>query len=189
MYYKIKVQVSNRHVHLTKETYEMLFDEPLTKKNDLHQIGQFAANQTVDILTDKFEFKDVRIVGPFRSYNQVEISNNDARKLGLKPPVRTSGDLDNSESITLRTSNATVKLDNACIIADRHVHFNTSEAENYGVKNKDKLKVHILGDKRGTIEAFAKVSDDGYYELHVDTDDANAFLLNSDDELILDVDK
>ena len=80
MYYNVKVMISNRHVHLTKETYEKLFDEPLTKKSDLNQIGQFAANQTVDILTDKFEFKDVRIVGPFRDYNQVEISNNDARK-------------------------------------------------------------------------------------------------------------
>lgn len=187
MYHKVKVQISNRHVHLTKETYEKLFDEELTKKNDLHQIGQFAANQTVDILTDKYEFKNVRIVGPFRKYDQVEISNNDARKLGLKPPVRTSGDLDNSESITIRTPKATLKLDNACIIADRHVHFNTNEADKYGVKDKDKLKIHILGEKRGTIEAFAKVSDDGFFELHLDTDDANAFLLNNDDELVLEI--
>lgn len=188
MYHKVKVQISNRHVHLTEEVYNKLFDEPLTKKNDLNQIGQFATNQTLDILTDKYVFRNVRIVGPFRNYNQVEISNNDARKLGLKPPVRTSGDLDNSEAITLRTPKATITLDNSCIIADRHVHFNTKEIEKYGVKNGDKLKVHILGEKRGTIEVFAKVSDDGYYELHLDTDDANAFLLNSNDELVLEID-
>ena len=187
MYHKVKVQISNRHVHLTKETYEKLFDEELTKKNDLNQIGQFAANQTVDILTDKYEFKNVRIVGPFRNYNQVEVSNNDARKLGIKPPVRTSGDLKDSETITLRTSKSTITLEESCIIADRHVHFNTSEADKYNVKNKDKLKIHILGEKRGTIEAFAKVSDDGFYELHLDTDDANAFLLNNDDELVLEI--
>lgn len=187
MYHKVKVQVSNRHVHLTEETYNKLFDEEITKKNDLHQIGQFAANQTVDILTDKFEFNNVRIVGPFRSYNQVEISNNDARKLGLKPPVRTSGDLKGSENITIRTPKATITLNESCIIADRHVHFNTNEADKYGVKDKDKLKIHILGEKRGTIEAFAKVSDDGFYELHLDTDDANAFLLNNDDILVLEI--
>ena len=189
MYYNVKVMISNRHVHLTKETYEKLFDEPLTKKSDLNQIGQFAADQTVDILTDKFEFKDVRIVGPFRDYNQVEISNNDARKLGLKPPVRTSGDLSGSERITIKTNKSSVTLNEGCIIADRHVHFNREDAIKYGVKNKDKLIIHILGQKRGSIEAFAKVSDDGYYELHLDTDDANAFLLNNEDELVLEVSK
>ena len=188
MYHKVKVQVSNRHVHLTEETYRKLFDEELTKKNDLHQIGQFAANQTVDILTDKFEFKNVRIVGPFRKYDQVEISKNDARKLGLNPPVRTSGDLNGAETITLRTPKAIIKLEESCIIADRHVHFNTQEADKYHVKDKDKLKLHILGEKRGTLEVFAKVSDDGYFELHIDTDDANAFLLENDDELVLEID-
>ena len=187
MYCKVKVQVSNRHVHLTKETYERLFDVPLTKRKDLHQIGQFAANQTVDIISGDTVFENVRIVGPFRSYNQVEVSKNDARKLKLNPPVRTSGDLAGSEHITLRTDKSSITLDEGCIIADRHVHFNTNEADKYGVKDKDKLKIHILGEKRGTIEAFAKVSDDGFYELHLDTDDANAFLLNNDDELVLEI--
>ncbi|MBO4601008.1 MAG: propanediol utilization protein [Bacilli bacterium] len=187
MYHKVKVAVSNRHVHLTKETYDLLFDEPITKKNDLNQKGQFAANETLTISNGENKFENVRIVAPFRSYNQVEISKNDARKLGLNPPVRTSGDLDNSETITLSTPKATITLDNACIIADRHVHFNTSDKEKYGIENGDKLKVHILGEKRGTIEVFAKVSDDGYYELHIDTDDANAFLLNTGDELVLEV--
>lgn len=189
MFYKVKVAISNRHVHLTKETYEKLFDEPISKDRDLHQIGQFASNQFVDLINKDNVIEHVRLVGPFRNYDQVEISKNDARKLKLDPPVRTSGDLDGSESITLRTSKATIKLDNCCIIADRHVHFNTSEANKYNVKDKDKLKIHILGEKRGTIEAFAKVSDDGYYELHIDTDDANAFLLNTDDEVVLEIDK
>lgn len=187
MYHKIKVQISNRHVHLTKETYEKLFDEPLTKKKELNQIGQFAANQTVDILTDKFEFNNVRIVGPFRSYDQVEISKNDARKLGINPPVRTSGDLKDSESIVIRTSKASVVLNEGCIIADRHVHFSVDDAKEYGVNDRDKLKLHIMGEKRGTIEVFAKVSNDGFFEVHLDTDDANAFLLNSNDEVILEV--
>lgn len=189
MFYKVKAAVSNRHVHLTKETYEMLFDEPISKRNDLNQIGQFAANQTVDLVCGDKLIENVRIVGPFRLYNQVEISKNDARKLGLNPPVRTSGDLINSEDITVRTKKASVILSDACIIADRHVHFNTFDADKYNVKDKDKLKIHFMGEKRGTIEAFAKVSDDGYYELHIDTDDANAFLVNSGDEVVLEVEE
>lgn len=187
MFYKVKVAISNRHVHLTKETYEKLFDEPITKKNDLHQIGQFAANQTLTIIYGDNCFENVRVVGPFRSYNQVEISKNDARKLRVSPPVRTSGDLVGSLPITLKTDKCSVELEEGLIIADRHVHFNTSDANKYHVKDKDKVKIHILGEKRGTIEAFAKVSDDGYFELHLDTDDANAFLLENDDELVLEI--
>ena len=70
---KVSVGVSNRHVHLTEETYKMLFDEELTKKNDLNQIGQFASNQTLTLKTEKTEIPNVRILGPFRSYNQIEI--------------------------------------------------------------------------------------------------------------------
>ena len=187
MYFKVNVAVSNRHVHLTRETYYKLFDFDITKRNDLNQIGQFAANETVDLVSGDNVIEKVRIVGPFRNYNQVEISKTDARKLKLNPPVRTSGDLTGSEHITLRTETASITLDEGCIIADRHVHFNTNEADKYKVKDKDKLKIHFLGEKRGTIEAFAKVSDDGYYELHLDTDDANAFLLNTGDEVVLEV--
>lgn len=189
MYHKVKVAISNRHVHLTKETYYKLFDFDLTKRKDLNQIGQFAAEETVDLVSGDNFIENVRIVGPFRNYNQVEISKTDARKLKLNPPVRTSGDLEDSEHITLRTEKASITLDEGCIIADRHVHFNTLDQNIYGVKDKDKLKIHILGEKRGTIEAFAKVSDDGYYELHLDTDDANAFLLNNGDEVIVEIEK
>jgi putative phosphotransacetylase len=189
MFYKVNVAISNRHVHLTKETYYKLFDKEITKRNDLNQIGQFAANETVEIINGENSIKNVRIVGPFRTYDQVEISKSDARKLKLNPPVRTSGDLAGSETITIKTDKASITLNECCIIADRHIHFNTNEAEKYHVKNKDKLKIHILGEKRGTIEAFAKVSDDGFYEAHLDTDDANAFLLNTGDELIVEIEK
>ena len=188
MYYKVKVGISNRHIHLTEETYNKLFDEPISKRNDLNQIGQFASNQTVDIINGNKVINNVRIVGPFRKYNQVEISKSDAINLELNPPVRTSGDLENSETITLRTNKGEIELPSSCIIANRHVHFNTRDVEKYHIKDKEKLKIHILGEKRGTIEVFAKVSDDGYFELHLDTDDANAFLLGQDDEVILEID-
>ena len=187
MKYKVNVAISNRHVHLTEETYNLLFDNKITKKKDLNQIGQFAANETVDIINGDYVIENVRIVGPYRKYNQVEISASDARKLKLNPPVRTSGDLEGSLPITIRTPKATVDLDKGCIIADRHVHINTADKDKYGVNNGDLVKLHIGGDKSGIMDAHIKISDDGYYEVHIDTDDASAFLLNTGDEIEMEI--
>jgi putative phosphotransacetylase len=184
MEYSVNVKISNRHVHLTEETYKLLFDEELTKKNDLNQIGQFAANQTLTIINGDKYIENVRIVGPFRDYNQVEISKRDARALGLNPPVRRSGDLDDSLNITLKTDKASVEV-KGLIISNRHVHVNTSDAPKYGVVDKQPVKIKVNGDKGGIMDAEVKVSDDGYYELHIDTDDANSFLLENDDKVTL----
>lgn len=184
MEYKIKARVSNRHVHLTEDVYNMLFDCKLEKKEDLNQIGQFAAKQTLTIKNGDKEINNVRIVGPFRSYNQVEISKFDARKLGVNPSVRKSGDVDNTPSITLVTDKNEVTI-NGLIISNRHVHMNPSDALKYGVVNDQLVKIKIDGNKSGIMDANVKVSDDGYYELHIDTDDANAFLLNDNDEVTM----
>lgn len=183
---KATVGISGRHVHLCQETYDKLFDKELTKKYDLNQVGQFAANETVKIRTEKFTFDHVRIVGPIRNYDQVEISMTDARKLGFHPPVRKSGDLTDAEMIEISTDKGSVVVP-ACIIANRHIHMNPKEATQLGVKDGDIIKVEITGEKSGIIDAQAKVSDDGYFEVHLDTDDANAFLLDNNDvvEIIL----
>ncbi len=177
------IAVSNRHVHLTKETYEKLFDESISIKKPLNQIGEFAANQTVTLKTPKSTIENVRIIGPFRKYNQVEISRTDAYKLGLNPPVRQSGDLEDSETITVIGPLGEITLENACIQAERHVHMNEHKAEELGLKNEDIVKLKIANDKSGMMEAFVKVSDNGYYEIHIDMDDANCFLLKTGDEV------
>lgn len=184
MEYGIKVGVSNRHVHLTKEDYSLLFDEELTMKYPLNQIGEFASNQTLTIKSGEEVIENVRVVGPLRSYTQVEISKRDARHLNIHPPVRSSGDVLNSEIITLETpKNKLVR--GCCIIADRHVHMSPSDAQKYGVKNGDMVKIKIAGDKSGLVDARIKVNKTGYYEFHIDTDDANAFLLENGDEVTL----
>lgn len=180
---KVQVGVSNRHVHLTKEVYEKLFDEDLTVKYKLNQIGEFASNQTLTLKTDKDIIENVRIIGPLRSYNQVEISKSDAYSLGLNPPIRTSGDLNNSETITLVNNDKSVTIENSCIIANRHIHMNSDKAKELGVANNQIVKVKIDGEKSGVIDAYIKISDTGYFELHLDRDDANAFLLNNGDEV------
>ncbi len=184
----IKVGISNHHVHLTKEVYYQLFAEDLTVRNNLHQIGQFASNQTVDIKCGDYELKNLRIIGPLRSYNQVEISASDARKLKIKPPVRKSGDIKGSIPVTITGPKGSVTLDEGVIIANRHVHFSNEDAKKYNVYDDMPLYIKVTGAKSGIMDAVAKVSDDGYLELHIDTDDAFAFQLNNDDEVLV-VDK
>lgn len=178
------VGVSNRHIHLTKETFKKLFDlEELPKKNDLNQLGQYASIYTLTIKNGERQIDNVRILGPFRSYDQVEISKTDAYYLKLNPPVRTSGDLANSEQITLIGPKGEVHLSSNVIIANRHLHINSKDKEKYQVTNNQRVYIHIEGEKRGIIEAYTKISDDGYFELHLDTDDANAFLLKNGSEV------
>lgn len=100
---KIKVGISNRHVHLTKEDLYILFGDnyELTPRNYLDQKGQFATEETVTLKTDKNIKQYVRIVGPPRSYTQVEVLESDKDYFGINPPVRNSGSLDNSENITI----------------------------------------------------------------------------------------
>ncbi|MBQ6687246.1 MAG: phosphate propanoyltransferase [Bacilli bacterium] len=180
---KVPVGISNRHVHLTKEVYEELFDEELTLKNELNQPGEFASIETLTIKTPKGSIGNVRVLGPFRNYNQVEISKSDAYVLGLNPPVRTSGDLENSEKITLINGDRSITLENACIIANRHIHMNPEKALSLGVTNNQLVNVKIAGDKSGVVTAFVKITENGYFEMHIDRDDANAFLLNNNDEV------
>ncbi len=184
MEYKINARVSNRHVHLTKEVYEQLFDGELTVRNYLNQKGEYASTEVVTISCGDKKIENVRVLGPFRSYNQVEISRLDARVLGVNPPVRRSGDLQDSLEITLETEKNKVTV-KGLIIANRHVHLNSLDKEKYGVEDGDMVKIKIDGAKSGIIDAMVKISDNGYYELHLDTDDANAFLLNDGDEVTL----
>ncbi|MBE6148952.1 MAG: propanediol utilization protein [Firmicutes bacterium] len=176
---KISIGVSNRHVHLTKEIYEMLFDEELEFERPLNQTGEFASKQTLTICVGDNEISGVKVLGPFRTYNQVEISRKDSLKLKINPPVRASGDLENAEQITLKTAKGTVTL-NACIIAQRHIHMTPQLAEKYKVVDKQKVQIRIDGDRSGIIDAYIKISDNAYFEAHVDTDDACAFLLQGD---------
>lgn len=178
-----KVAVSNRHLHLTKEVYDELFDEPLSIKRPLNQIGEFASFQTVTLKTEKGEIPNVRLIGPLRKYNQVEISRSDAYVLGLNPPVRQSGDLEDSEAITIVGPKGEVTLKDACIQAERHVHMNQAKADELGLKHEDMVKLIVDNDKGGIMEAFVKVSSNGYFEIHLDKDDANCFLLKTGDEV------
>lgn len=185
---KIIMEVSNRHMHLTKEVYDLLFDEEMSKIKDLSQTGEFASDKMVSIITEKGVIDNVRVIGPLRSYNQVEISRKDAIKLGINPPVRESGDLSGAERITVKTPKGEYS-DNICILAQRHVHMNYEDAKKYNVSDKEKVKIKIDGDRSGIIDAYIKLSGKGVMVAHIDTDDAAAFLINQGDEKELIIDK
>lgn len=184
IYMKVKVGVSQRHIHLTADDYNALFDQPLTIKHNLNQPGQFAANETVILESHEKQIENVRVIGPERDYTQVEISRTDAYKLKLNPPVRGSGDLTNAEEITIIGPKGKIQR-KAVIIADRHIHITKEEREKYGLA-KDTYTVRVNGEKGGILENIQiKEAPNSYFELHLDTDDANSMNIKQNDEVEL----
>lgn len=174
----IPVGISARHVHLTREVFEQLYgkDSELTVYTELYQPGEFAAAEVVTLIGPRLRaIQDVRILGPFREYTQVELSRTDGVALGIDPPVRQSGDLKGSESIVLVGPAGAVSLKEGAICANRHIHLNPDDAERLKVKNNDIVKVRTTGIRAITFENVQiRVSDKFLLQMHLDTDDANA---------------
>ena len=177
----VKVGVSNRHVHLTQEVYDMLFDHEPTIKAELTQPGMYAYNECVTLRVGEKEIKNVRLLGPFRDYNQVEISATDARLFKINPPIRQSGDLAGAEDITLISDKATVDLKEACIIAKRHLHITPEDALKYDIKDNEELNIIVDREDGGVMKCYAKVALNSALEIHLDTDNANAFSIKQGD--------
>lgn len=176
--YVIPIGVSVRHVHITQADLEILYGAGavLTKLKDLYQEGEFASKETVTLVGPKMRaLSDVRILGPFRKKTQVEVSRTDAILLGIDPPVRPSGDHSGSSGLTLVGPKGSIHLDNGVILANRHIHMSLRDAERFGVKDNDIVKVHIPGDKALTFEGVqVRVAPNFKLEMHLDTDDANS---------------
>lgn len=175
---RIPLGVSNRHIHITPENFSILFgpESSLEKYRDLYQPGDFAAKQTVTIVGSKMRaIQNVRILGPLRDYTQVEISLTDSIGLGVKPPVRNSGDLSGAAPLTLVGPKGSVYLEHAAIIASRHVHMGPGDAERFGVQDGDYIKVHVGGVKPTVFEKIlVRTNENWKLQLHLDTDEANA---------------
>lgn len=181
---KIPVGVSNRHLHLSKKDLEALFGTGYELKimKDLRQPGQYAAQETVTLIGPKGEIENVRVLGPVRSATQVEVSMTDAFKLGVKPPVRESGDLKQAPNLRIRGPQGEVEVQETAILAWRHVHMHTDEALELGVKDKDMVSVLVPGDRSVTLHnVIVRVRPDFALEFHVDTDEANACGLKNGD--------
>lgn len=179
---KIKVGVSNRHVHLNKDTYEYLFGgKEIKKRNDLHQVGEFASTDTVDLKFGEKTISGVRVVGPLRSQNQIELLGTDFELLGIEQVVRRSGQLENTPKISIKVGSLEVES-TGVIRAERHVHVPTSDENTLGLHERDTVKIVA---PKGEFYANVKVSDNGYFEVHIDKDEAEEYGLVSGDEVEL----
>ena len=175
--FAVPVGVSARHVHLTQEHVEILFGKgyQLTKKKELMG-GQFASNEMVTIVGLKLRaIENVRVLGPVRKISQVEVSATDAIKLGIKAPIRESGNIKGSAPIAIVGPKGVVYLEEGCIVAKRHIHMAPKDAMAAGVHDGDIVSVK-MDNERGTIFNNVQIRVDNSFtlEMHIDTDEANA---------------
>ena len=185
---EILVETSARHVHVTQETLEVLFGKgaELTVRAYLSQPGQFVSNQRIDLVGYKLNkatgekvetrIKGVSILGPVRKANQVELSMTDTRTLGVNAPVRESGDVAGSGACKLVGPAGEVEIAEGVIVAKRHIHMTPEDAEEFGVKNGEIVKLEVNTNGRSLIfgDVVVRVRDDFSLACHIDTDESNA---------------
>lgn len=173
----ILVETSARHVHVTKETLEVLFGKgyELTVKKMLSQPGQFASNEKVKVVGTKGEL-NASILGPVRNADQVELSLTDARSIGVVAPVRESGDIKGSGACKLVGPCGEVEIEEGVIAAKRHIHMTEEDAKEFGVKDKDVVSVKVTSQERSLVfgDVVVRVSSKFALAMHIDTDESNA---------------
>ena len=176
---KILIETSARHIHVTREALDFLFgkDFNLTPKKMLSQPGQYASTTKLEIIGPKGSMM-ASILGPERKENQVEISATEARTLGIKAPVRESGDIKGSAPITIKNpeNGREIELKEGCIIAKRHIHMTPEDAKTYGVNNGDIVWVKVDTNSRSIVfgDTVIRVSPNYKLAMHIDTDECNA---------------
>ena len=181
---KVPVGISVRHIHLTRSNIDWLFGRnyQLTPKKALSQPGQFACEECLDVIGPKGVLTKVRVLGPERNATQVELSQTDCRTIGINAPVRDSGDLEGTPGIKLRGPLGEIEIPKGVIIADRHIHMSPADAERFGLKDGDRVKVKIDGVKPGVMEhVLIRSGEKHRLDMHIDTDDANSAGLKNGD--------
>ncbi len=171
----VELEASGRHVHVTKEQAQRLFGHGLTEKRPLSQPGQFLANERVSIIGPKGKFENVAVLGPERPEGQVEISLTDGRTLGITPPVRLSGKVENTPGIVLQGPRGQVELKQGVIAAQRHIHMTPEDAKAMGVEDKQAVRLQVFTNRPVIFEdVVVRVSKDFATFVHLDYDEANA---------------
>ncbi len=185
---KIPIEVSAHHVHLSRQDVDSLFGQgcELSPKIDLSQPGQFACEETVNLVGPKGRVERVRVLGPERNESQVEISMTEEFKLGIKAPIRASGALEGSPGITLEGPEGKCNLPKGVICSFRHIHMSPLDALSFGIKDRDIVKVEVQGERTLTFgDVLVRVHPDFRLSMHIDTDEANAANIRTGMEGIL----
>lgn len=174
---EVLVEISARHIHVSRKDLDVLFGEgyELTNKKDLSQPGQFACEEKVTIVGSKGTIK-ASILGPVRPDTQVELSLTDARSIGVTAPIRESGDIKGTGACKIIGPAGEVEITEGVIAAKRHIHMTVADGERYGIKDKQIVSVKIPTADRALIfgDVVARVSDSYALAMHIDTDEANA---------------
>ena len=187
MKFTVTVGLSNKHVHLSQEHIDILFGKgyELTSIKDLTQPGQFACDEKVDLVGPKRTIKGVRILGPARKETQVELSLSDGFTLGITElPVRDSGKTEGTPGLKIVGPKGEVEIEKGVIAAARHLHMHTTDAEKYGLKDKDIVSVKVNGPRGLTFDnVLVRVNEQYALDLHVDIEEGNAAGLKNGDEV------
>ena len=193
----IPVGVSNRHFHISQKDLETLFGRghTLTHLRDISQRGQFACEETLEVIGPKGRIPAIRIVGPARGQTQLEIARSDAYRLGLDPPVRYSGDLAGSAGVRVRGPAGELELHEGVIIPQRHIHMSPRDAREFGVRDRQRVFVAPLretaldpGCEPRTVifgNVLIRVDESFVLDFHLDIDEANAAGLRTGDHVYI----
>jgi putative phosphotransacetylase len=180
------VNVSARHCHLTQAAVEALFGKgrTLTPHKMLYQDGQFAAKETITLIGPRSRvISNLRILGPCRNFNQVELAYTDAIALGFEIPLRISGNIEETPGCMLMGPEGFFEMEKGVIRAMRHIHMNPKDASFYGVKKGDGMRLKVGGPCAITLEELLVRVDESFkLEVHIDTDEGNACNLQSSTE-------
>jgi len=175
--YRIIVEISGRHCHLSKNDFEVLFGKGRkpTLFRQLSQPHSFAANETVTIKTPKSELKNVRVLGSLKDRTQVEISKTDSYYLGIPAIAHESGELDNTPGLTIIGPKNEVKIRSGVILAHRHIHASEEDAKKFKLKQGQLVSVNVGGPRGLTFhEVLVRVDKTFTWRMQIDTDEANA---------------
>ncbi len=177
----IPVEISARHVHLSKADKEILFGAgyTLTRKRDLSQPGQYLCEERVKLVTGSGQIANVAVLGPERKETQVELSLTDARTLGLKAPIRLSGDLRGAADVIIVGPKGVITAKGSVIVAKAHVHMTPADAQKYGVEHGQSVGIRVGTERSVTLnDVQIRVSKDFALAVHIDYDEANAAQLS-----------
>jgi len=182
---KVEIEGSGKHAHVTRETLDILFGDgfELEIKKMLSQPGQYATPHKITVVGPR-RSAEVTILGPTRKADQVELSLTDATALGFAAPIRESGVLEGSPGAKLIGPKGEVNIDEGVIIAKRHVHITPEDAEKFGIKDKQIIKVKVEGDRSIIFdEVVVRVSPDFATYMHVDYDEFNAAFISGENNI------
>lgn len=184
----VPVGISNRHVHLTEEAVDVLFgkDYRLERIKNLSQPGQFACKECVTLCGPGGVIEKVRVLGPTRPENQVEILAGDMFKLGVQAPMRQSGDLAGSGGVIMVGPKGSIQIREGVIVAQRHIHMNPEEARAYGVHDGQIVRLAVDGPRAGIMDnVVVRANNKGALECHIDTEEANAYCINPKTKIMI----